>query len=290
MRIGAKLPSSGPLARTEHPGDAASQAEKAGFDSVWVSDHVVMPKELVSRYPFSSDGRVTWDGTDPWFDALISMAMAVAFTTSVEVGVAVLVIPMRNPVILAKQVSSLDALSNGRVVLGVGAGWLKEEFVALNSSFQSRGQRLEEWISIMKECWTGVLTGGEYEHYHLPSAMFSYPTPRRDIPVLVGGMSQSALRRVADSGDGWVAIQEAEKLDPSILGASIRAIREEATRRGRAIPNRNVLRVPGSPELIAPHIGALSEAGVTDVILDVDWTSDLGPRRTLETIRNELAG
>ena len=143
LRIGAKLPSSGPLARQVPLLESARLAEEADFDSVWVSDHVVMMRDHASPYPFSSDGKMSWDPEYPWHDPLIAMAMCAAVTERIEIGVAVLIVPMRNPVILAKQLASLDALSDGRVVVGAGAGWLAEEFDALGASFQTRGERLD---------------------------------------------------------------------------------------------------------------------------------------------------
>src|SRR3990170_6797099 len=115
IRIGVKLPSSGPIARRVGLTGASIAAEAAGFDSVWVSDHVVMLRGLGSRYPFSAGGAVPWDGTEPWYDALVAMAAAAAVTERVEIGAAVLILPMRNPVVLAKQLASIDALSGGRV-------------------------------------------------------------------------------------------------------------------------------------------------------------------------------
>src|SRR3954451_21630340 len=133
MLIGAKLPASGPL----HAGVAehAVALERAGFDSLWVSDHIVMPAEIGSRYPFAADGRATWPTDTPYLDALIALALAAAVTERVRLGTVLLVLPLRNPVELAKQAATIDAASGGRLELGVGAGWLAEEFAALNVPF-----------------------------------------------------------------------------------------------------------------------------------------------------------
>jgi probable F420-dependent oxidoreductase len=285
LRIGAKLPSSGPLARHTPLLESARLAEEAGFDSVWVSDHVVMLRDHSSPYPFSADGRMTWDPADPWHDPLIAMAMCAAVTERVEIGVAVLIVPLRNPVILAKQLASLDALSGGRVVVGAGAGWLAEEFEALDSSFQTRGERLDEWIEIIRDCWTGEPRPREYRHYRMPDGVLSYPTPAHEIPILIGGMTPAAIRRAGRVGDGWVALQHVDEIDLDTLGAGIAAIADEAARHGRTIPDRTVIRVAGPTPSVARLLPELQKVGVTDVVVDVSWDS-AGPRRTVEILRS----
>jgi probable F420-dependent oxidoreductase len=284
LRIGAKLPSSGPLARQVPLLESARLAEEAGFDSVWVSDHVVMLRDHASPYPFSPDGKMSWDPEDPWHDPLIAMAMCAAVTERIEIGVAVLIVPMRNPVILAKQLASLDALSDGRVVVGAGAGWLAEEFDALGASFQTRGERLDEWIEIMRDCWTGEPRPKEYRHYRIPEGVLSYPTPAHEVPILIGGMTPAAIRRAGRIGDGWVALQHVDEIDFDILGAGVAAIAAESARVGRVAPGRVVMRVAGPTPSVAGRLAGLEEVGVTDVVVDVNWGNG-GPRQTVEMLR-----
>jgi probable F420-dependent oxidoreductase len=187
ITLGAKVPNSGPL--PERPGIPAMAAalEKAGFESLWVSDHVVMPAEIHSRYPFAADGRATWPTDTPYYDAIVAMTLIAAATTTARIGPAVLVLPQREPVLLAKQLASLDALSGGRIELGVGAGWLAEEFAALDVPFDSRGSRLVEWIALLRDCWTGRPQPHEGRHYTLPADVLTRPTPAHHIPLYVGG-------------------------------------------------------------------------------------------------------
>jgi probable F420-dependent oxidoreductase len=246
MRIGAKLPNSGPLPFEIGIPEMARSLEAAGFDSLWVSDHIVFPRKIRSRYPFAADGRATWSTDVPWFDAVVALALAAAVTERVRLGTAVLVLPLRHPIEFAKQAASIDAASGGRLELGVGAGWLEEEFDALGVPFSERGRRLDESIRIARECWTG-------EH----EGVLSYPTPAHRIPVLIGGHSEAALRRAREL-DGWLAQQSADALDPEALA-------------GRA--PRIVLRIVqslGRPELVAERLGELAQAGVDEVIVDVD--------------------
>src|SRR6476659_5974556 len=128
MRIGVKVPNSGPLPERLGIGAMAAELEAAGFESLWVSDHVVLPEEIGSQYPFAEDGRATWPTDTPYFDALVALALAAAVTERVGLGTGVLVLPQRQPVVTAKQVASIDTASGGRLTLGVGAGWLEEEF------------------------------------------------------------------------------------------------------------------------------------------------------------------
>jgi alkanesulfonate monooxygenase SsuD/methylene tetrahydromethanopterin reductase-like flavin-dependent oxidoreductase (luciferase family) len=134
----------------------AAQLEAAGFDSLWVSDHIVLPSAIESRYPFAADGRATWPTDTPYFDAMVALALIAQATEHAAIGTAVLVLPLRQPVVFAKQAASIDVASGGRLRLGVGAGWLEEEFDALNVPFAGRGRRLEEWIALTRACWTGA--------------------------------------------------------------------------------------------------------------------------------------
>jgi probable F420-dependent oxidoreductase len=195
--------------------------------------------------------------------------MAAAVTERAELGTAVLVLPQRQPVILAKQVASLDRLAGGRVVLGVGAGWLAEEFAALATPFDSRGSRTDDWIDLLRSCWTGRPEQFESDHYHLPGDIVCEPTPAREIPILVGGTTKAALRRARQRGDGWLGIQPAETIDVEAIAAAGRQL-EGVSRR--------VLRIVGSAKLgstVAAAIPRLAAAGITEVVVDVDWTGDV---------------
>ena len=268
MRIGAKLPSSGALPTQLGIPHMASTLEAAGFASLWVSDHVVMPATVTSRYPYAADGAATWATDDPWYDAIVALSMAAAVTSGTELGTAVLVLPQRQPVILAKQIASLDRLSGGRVVLGIGAGWLAEEFAALATPFESRGGRTDEWISLLRSCWSGRPDAFDGEHYQLPAGVVCEPTPVRSVPILVGGTTPAALRRARDHGDGWLGIQSYDALDEASLAAAAE----------RAGHGRKVLRLVGSAghsAEVAAAIPGLTAAGITDVVVDVDWSGDV---------------
>src|SRR5689334_25155200 len=115
-----------------------------------------MPESFASRYPFAADGRATWASDTPYVDALVALALIAAVTESATLGTAVLVLPLRHPIVAAKQLASIDVASGGRLCLGVGAGWLREEFEALEVPYDGRGSRLDEWLSLLRDCWTGT--------------------------------------------------------------------------------------------------------------------------------------
>ncbi len=275
VRIGAKVPNSGDLPTRLGIGAMARRLEDAGFDSLWCSDHIVMPDRIESVYPFSDDGRATWDPATPWFDAVVAMALMGAATERAEIGVAVLVLPLRRPVEFAKQIATIDALSGGRVALGVGAGWLAEEFEALEVPFATRGSRLEEWIELLADCWTGTPRGRAGRHYTLPEGVLCEPARPDPPPVLVGGTSQVAIRRAATLGDGWVGLQRAPRLDPGAIAADVAALRDHAERAGRD-PDalRVVLRIiesVGRSDVVAAALADRARAGETAVIVDTSW-------------------
>ena len=289
MRIGAKVPNSGPLPARLGIGPMSAALEEAGFDSLWTSDHIVMTRTVESAYPFSARGELTWDVGSPWYDAVVSLTLMAAATKRCEVGVAVLVLPLRHPVVFAKQVASIDALHGGRVALGVGAGWLAEEFAALGVPFESRGRRLEEWMTVVRACWTGDPHQFRGDHYTLPAGVVCRPVPVRPSPLLVGGMSPAALRRAGRLGDGWLALQRASALDLGSLATAVGRVRQAAEQAGRdPAALRFVLRITESEGVvpkIAAMAGAIAGTGITEIVVDVDWEDPEAPRRSAELLR-----
>ena len=289
MQIGAKLPHSGPLPARLGLDRMAARLEAAGFDSMWVSDHVVFPHEVRSRYPFAADGRVTWRVDVDYIEPVIALSAISAATSRAELGTSVLILPMRNPVLFAKQAACIDVLSRGRLVLGVGAGWLREEFDALAANFEKRGSILEEWLEIARACWTG--SAGPYEgpHYRLPEAIYCRPVPVRVPPVLIGGMSRAALERAGRIADGWVAQFSLEDLSEDVLATGLATMQAAA-----ASPRtfRAVVRIAAAPNRVAEvasRLRSLRDAGATDVVVDVDWEDDDGEARASETLRSAVA-
>jgi probable F420-dependent oxidoreductase len=206
----------------------ARAADELGFDSLWTGDHVVLPVEVDSKYPYNRTGEYPNDSLVA-FDALIALGVAAGCTERVQLGTSVLIVPIRNPLLLAKMLASLDALSGGRVILGAGTGWLREEFEALDApDFDARGEVLEEWIAIMRTCWSEDTPSFEGRHYRFPPVNFR-PRPARAIPILLGGHSPAARRRVGRIGDGWFGTA----LPVDELASAIADMREHARAAGR---------------------------------------------------------
>ena len=181
----------------------ARLAEAAGFDSMVAVDHVVYPDSYTSTYPYAASGRLPGDRTVSLPDPLIWMAAAMAVTTRLRFMTGVIILPLRHPMVLAKQVATLDHMSGGRIELGIGVGWLKEEFEALGIPFEKRGKRTDEYVAAMRALWAkdGASFSGEFVNFHEVS---SNPKPvRRSVPIVIGGHSEAAAKRAGRLGNGF---------------------------------------------------------------------------------------
>lgn len=285
IALGAKLPHTGTVDPSSVPAHARA-LEEAGFDSLWVSDHVVMPMTIGSYYPFAEDGKAPWTGDIPYVEALVALAAAAAATERVRLGTAVLVLPQRNPVLLAKQVASIDALSGGRMELGIGAGWLQEEFEALDSPFEERGKRMEAWIGLLRDLWTGKPPAND-GLYPLADDLVQLPVPPHEVPLLVGGHTKAAYRRAGSLGSGWLAQQAAPVLDPAHLATEVEAVRTQTAKAGKdPAALRFVLRIvesAGREAEVAGRLAELEDAGFHEIVVDTVVGAD--HRATHDTLR-----
>jgi probable F420-dependent oxidoreductase len=290
------VPNSGPVPFRLGTARMAANLEAAGFDSIWTSDHVVFPHEVGSRYPFAADGRITWPVDTDYMEPVVALSAMTSTTSTAELGTSVLILPMRNPILFAKQAACIDSLSGGRLVLGVGAGWLREEFEALGADFKSRGAVLDEWLSIARRCWTGSVEPFEGRFYKLPEAIYSRPTPVRRPPVLIGGMSRNALERAGRIADGWLAQFSLEELSETGIAEGLATVRAAGKQAGRPEADlegfRIVVRVTGADrklDALASRLDSLAKAGATELVVDVDWDGEDGPSRDFDTLRSAIA-
>ena len=204
IEYGLMLPGAGPLATSEALLSVATLAESLGFDSLWVTDHIAIPAQSASAYPYSVDHKAPWSPTIVYLDAFTALGWVGAVTRRVRLGISVLVLPMRPPLIVAKTVATLDYLTGGRMILGVGAGWMKEEFDLLGQPFALRGRRMKEAIGILRACWASDPVSFHGDFFRLPAfGMDPKPPQGARLPVLGGGEGDVALRRVAEVCDGW---------------------------------------------------------------------------------------
>jgi probable F420-dependent oxidoreductase len=180
-------------------------AEAAGFDQVSLSDHVFYPDKLDSSYPYTDDGRPMFPPETAWPDVWVMTGAMAAVTSTIRFSTHVYVLPARNPFVVAKAVGTAAHLSGGRVVLGVGAGWMREEFTQLGQEFDRRGARMEEQIEVLRTLWRGGMVEHHGEFYDFDRLEMS-PAPPAPVPILIGGHSDRALRRAARVGDGWMGV------------------------------------------------------------------------------------
>jgi probable F420-dependent oxidoreductase len=205
------------------------RAEDAGFESVWGGEHVILPDSIESKYPYTADGKIPADPDSPIPDPLIWLAFAAAAAPTLRLGTCILIVPQRNPLVLAKELATLDQLSGGRVELGLGVGWMKEEFDALGVPWERRGARNDEYIAAMRALWSGP-----HAEYHGDFVDFTPVTcsPRPvngSIPVLVGGDTDAAIQRAVRIADGYFPGEG----DADRLGALIGRVRVAAEKADR---------------------------------------------------------
>ncbi len=208
----------------------ARKAEDLGFESIWTGEHVMIPEDYASRYPFNSLGRIGVPPETSFTDPLVTRSFVAAHTSNLRLGTGINLLPQSNPLLLAKQAASLDHLSQGRLLLGLGVGWLAEEFEAMGVPFEGRGRRFDDYLAAMKKVWSGevVQHDSDYLNWH---GFKSYPLPHRKPhpPIIIGGHSPAALRRAAAMGDGWFAFTKG----PGELAEMIAELRSFAAAAGR---------------------------------------------------------
>jgi len=204
VTFGANIFGVGALADPGALADVARLAEDLGYHSVFVADHVVMPRSLASKYPYSRDGGFPYDPDQNWLDPLVALGYLAGRTTTIRIGTSITVLPMRHPIITAKQVATADHLSNGRVIFGVGVGWMAEEFDLLGERFEDRGRRMDEYLALVKMLWTEKNPTFSGQYFRVKDcAVTPKPVQKPHVPVWIGGDSAVALRRAARFGDGW---------------------------------------------------------------------------------------
>ncbi len=249
-----------------------AKLETSGFESVWTGEHVIIPGDYASRYPYNSSGKLGIPLDTPFADPLITLSFIAAHTTKLRLGTGINILPQSNPMLLAKQVASLDQLSGGRLLLGLGVGWLAEEFKAMGAPFAGRGKRFDDYLAAMKKVWSGEVV--EHQSDHLDWRGFkSYPLPsqRPHPPIIIGGHSPAALRRTVAMGDGWFGFTN----DAAELADTLARLRAAAEAAGRD---------PDSIEITALW------RGFSDGMEGLETYRDLGVARLLVPIYGLSAG
>ena len=229
MKFGIIFANVGPAVLPDYAAAMGRLAEENGIESIWTVEHVVVPAGYESAYPYSPSGRMPGPEESPIPDPLIWLTYVAAVTRTIKLATGVLILPQRNPVVLAKEVATLDVLSKGRVMLGVGVGWLEEEFDAIGVPFGERGPRTDEYVAALRELW-----GADEPTFHGQFTSFekakSYPKPAQgQVPVVVGGHTKAAARRAGRLGDGFFPA----RATPDELAVLLDEMRKAAADAGR---------------------------------------------------------
>jgi probable F420-dependent oxidoreductase len=223
MKFGLRLPGAGPYAGPQAIEAFATKAEELGFDSLWMTDHVALPVDVISRYPYREDGKFFWPAETPYLDTILTLAWASAATTRIRVGTSVLIAGWHHPLNTAKALATLDVLNGGRTTVAIGTGWMREQFEIFGVPFETRGRRTTEYIRLLKHLWSEDLIDFHGEFFDFSGFKF-YPKPAQpaSIPVWCGGKSDGVLRRVAATADGWhplyIAPDELERKLETLAG------------------------------------------------------------------------
>lgn len=228
MNVSVFLPPWGETATPEDFEVLTASVEDLGYSALWIGDHVIFPLEVASTYPYNDEQRSPFDPHAPLFEPLGLLAYLAARTTRVRLGISVLVLPMRRPVETAKILAGIHGLSRERLILGVGAGWMREEFEALGSDYETRGSRTDEGITVLRHVWRGDETPFEGKFWSVPPLALS-PKPASPIPIVIGGNSAAARRRALLRGDGWHAL----RLEPDVLSIHMTSMREQLGAAGK---------------------------------------------------------
>ena len=308
VEFGVSLPSRGPLASPQSLRSLAQRAEDLSFDSVWVSDHVILPRAVDSFYPYAADGVPTFLPDEDYYEPLAALNFLAGCTQRVRLGTHVLILPYRNPVLTAKILATLDVLSEGRVILGAGVGWMEEEFQALGlDTYRERGAVTDEYIELYKELWTEDEPVFQGKYYQLSGSGFRpKPVQKPHPPIWIGGHTGPAIRRAAKYGDGWlpIGLRPPAILEPEELAGKIDRLRVLTARAGRpenavkvvfssnvlfdnhAGPSRRL--ISGRPEQIAADLRLYQDLGVHSFILDFPADSADGIRESMERFSREV--
>ena len=230
MKIGLMFVNSGPFSQPELLAHLAVTAEKCGVESLWTVEHVVIPQGYQSPYPYAKSGKIPGGEDVAIPDPLLPLGYIAAITRTVKLATGVMILPQRNPLYVAKEMATLDLLSHGRTILGIGSGWLKEEFDALGLDFHARGARTDEAIEALRALWNDRESSFHGKHFDFgPVMSFPKPAQKGGVPIHVGGHSPAAARRAGRLGDGFFpAIGEIPKLNELFA-----VMRGEAARHGR---------------------------------------------------------
>lgn len=285
MEIGVFLPLANPVATPEYLRVAGAACEQAGVAAIWVAEHVVLFDSPDSKYPYSHDGKFPLGGETGILEPFTALSYLAACTESVRLGTGIVLAPQRNPVYTAKEAACVDWLSGGRLDLGLGIGWLREEFDVCNVPFERRAARCREYVEVMRTLWCDEVSEYSGELYSLPACRH-YPKPLQEPypPIHFGGESDAALRRVADLGTGWYGYD----IGPEEAAERVTRLCALLEERGRKIEDVQVSVCPYLRETTAELVARYHDAGVGQVIVLQAAASVEELRASLERLARDV--
>jgi probable F420-dependent oxidoreductase len=256
--------------------------EELGFESVWLGDHMALRDDHKAHYPYSPNGRYQLPANYPFSDPFVLLSYAAAITTRLRLATGVYLLPLRNPFTTAKAVATLDALSNGRFIFGVGMGWMSDEFELMGSDFQDRGARMAEYLALMTECWSKPVAAFEGRSVKTEGFSF-YPQPLQQPhpPFVLGGNTDPSLKRAVRLGDGWFGIVTSLEEARDLLGRL--AEFERQARRERKLERSLLL----GGNVSVDDVRELAALGV-DRIIDAGWFGVRDPIASLKQYRDRF--
>ena len=285
MQVGIFAPLANPYATPGYIRTLGAAVEERGFDSIWVAEHVVLFDEYASSYPYAADGKIPVASEAGFLDPFMALSYLAACTSRVRLGTGICLVPQRNPVYTAKEAASVDWMSDGRFDLGIGVGWLEEEFQALGVPFERRGARCRAYIEVMRTLWCDDESQYDGEFYTLPKTrQFPKPIQQPHPPIHFGGESDAALRRVADLGQGWYGFN----LEADQVAERVKRLESFLERKGRRREDVQISLCPYMRPATGDLIRAYRDAGVDRVILLAAAQDAEGLVTTLDQLANTI--
>jgi probable F420-dependent oxidoreductase len=283
MKFGLMYANAGPFAFPEGLTHLARTAEEVGVESLWTVEHVVIPVGYKSTYPYDPSGKIPAPDTMPIPDPLVGLAFAAAVTKKIRLATGILILPQRHPLYVAKEVATLDVLSGGRVILGIGVGWLQEEFDALGIPFEERAGRTAEAVRAIRSLWKPEPEAFQGKYYRW-APLQSHPKPLQQpgVPIVVGGHTELSAKRAARYGDGYFpGVAEADKLK-----ALLQTMRDECKRLGRRAEEIEIS--AGRAQLDLDAVKRLQDAGVARIMVPPPAFDPDGVRAGLQALGDKV--
>ncbi len=266
MRIGLFAPLGSPIANGEFVTTLGTAADERGFHSLWVAEHVVLFDDYGSQYPYAANGKIPAPPESGLLEPFTTLSFLAACTSRIRLGTGICLLPQRNPVYTAKEAANIDFLSGGRLDLGLGVGWLAEEFGVVNVPFERRGARTRSYIEVMRTLWQDEVSEYKDEFYDLPPCrMYPKPIQTPHPPIHFGGETDAAMRRVADLGQGWYGFNHT----PDEAAEAIERLEKILADRGRARSDVEVSISPYLKPFDVDSVKRYRDLGIDQLILMV---------------------